>query len=61
MDLDSQIISAANEMESFQRPLHTVFMVSNIRKVHAGVFTIEESMLNELIPTCAKDAFDVPQ
>ena len=44
-------------MESFQRPLHTVFMVSNIREVPAGVFTIEESMLNELsgMKICTKN------
>jgi hypothetical protein len=44
-------------MESFQCPLHTVFMVSNIREVHVGAFTIEESMLNELsgMKICTKN------
>src|SRR6266702_1382394 len=44
-------------MESFQRPLHTVFMVSNIREVHAGVFIIEESMLNKFsgMKICTKN------
>jgi len=44
-------------MESFQRSFHTVFIVSNIREVHVGVFTIEESMLNELsgMKICTKN------
>jgi len=40
-------------MESFQRPLHTVFTVSNIREVHVGVFTIEESMFRH--ENCTKN------